>query len=139
MASFAAVGSRRGREQLLDIDGIESISPIAEVAADLDLSPLGQDRANLFRTQAAKHPDHALARATAAEIHRRRLEQTHVVLGKQTPQDVAIAQRLQFFAAQGIAKQLHAAPGVIDLVTSRQLDRPTGLRARVYAVVRQAL
>ena len=56
-------GSARGgrvrvcREDLLDVDRIEVIAPIAEVTAHFDASPLRQYRPNFVSTHAAQHPD----------------------------------------------------------------------------------
>ena len=61
MKCLGAVGSGRRGEQLLNIDRIEPISPVAEVATDLDFPPLGEHRTNLLGPQAPQHADHALA------------------------------------------------------------------------------
>src|SRR5688572_1039823 len=139
MPGFTPIRRRCCRKQLLHIDRIEAIRPVAEVAPDLDLPALGQHRANLVRPQASQHPDHALTRAAAAEEHRRRLEQPYVVLVEEPPQDLAIAQCLQFFGAQCIGEQLHAPPCILDLLGGRQLHLSMEAGARLYAVVRQPL
>jgi hypothetical protein len=93
------VGSRRSGvgEQLLDVDRIESICPIAEIAANFYMPLLCEHGANLLRPQGSQHADDALAGAAALEEDRRRLEHPHIVFREQPTQDVSIAQRLQLF------------------------------------------
>ena len=82
----AAVRVRARGEQRRRIDHVEAVGAAAEFAAHLDLAEFLEHRIDFVAAQRPQHVADPLARAAAAEEHRRGLEHAHVVLGEQPPQ-----------------------------------------------------
>ena len=130
VTSFAAIGGRSGREQLFDIDRIEAIRAVAEVAAHLDLAALGEHGADLLGSRLPSIPitrsrEHRQRKYTGADSNsrtsssansRRRISRSLSACSS-SPRKVS-------------AEQLHAPPCVVDLVPLRAAPRPVDAGAR---------
>src|SRR5690606_17334469 len=119
MPSLRSAG-RLGRQEMLDVNGVELIRSVAEVTADFHLAALGEQCAQIVAPQSAQHVDDALTRAPASKEHWRRLEEADVTFREETSQDRSLAQRREFLGLERISQQLHAAPGVVDLLGARR-------------------
>jgi monofunctional glycosyltransferase len=83
----------------LQIDRVEGIAAVAELAVDLDQTAIADRGEGLVATQRAQHRGHPFMGTAALETDEIGLENPQVVLGKEAPQDGFGFQIMQFLGA----------------------------------------
>src|SRR5579885_2713048 len=90
----------RRREQVVDLGGIEPVLTATELAGDLDMTLLRDDRSELVLAEREQHRGDASMIATAGEMDRPLGEHAHLLFRKQPAQQRERIRREQLFVAE---------------------------------------